>query len=84
MRNWFVSVLVVFAGLSNASLSAQKRAPVIDMHMRTISRSIFPLEPHLRASPARVSPRGLRHRPRRSHCGKPSRQWTAITSFWDF
>jgi len=33
MRNWFVSVLVVFAGLSHAAPSAQKRAPVIDMHM---------------------------------------------------
>src|SRR5688572_31615755 len=33
MRNWFVSVLVVFAGLSHAALSAQKRAPVIDMPM---------------------------------------------------
>ena len=33
MRNGFVSVLVVFAGLSHAALSAQQRAPVIDMHM---------------------------------------------------
>ena len=33
MRNWFVSVIVVFAGLSHAALSAQQRAPVIDMHM---------------------------------------------------
>ena len=33
MRNWFVSVLVVFAGLSHAAPSAQQRAPVIDMHM---------------------------------------------------
>ena len=55
MRNWFVYVLVVFAGLSHAALSAQKRAPVIDMHMLlTISRSSFPLEPHLHASHARA------------------------------
>jgi hypothetical protein len=33
MRNWFVSVLLVLAGLSHAALSAQQRAPVIDMHM---------------------------------------------------
>ena len=33
MRNWFVSVLVVVAGLLHAALSAQQRAPVIDMHM---------------------------------------------------
>ena len=33
MRNWFVSVLVVFAGLSHAAPSAQQRPPVIDMHM---------------------------------------------------
>jgi hypothetical protein len=33
MRNWLVSVLVVFAGLSHAAPSAQRRAPVIDMHM---------------------------------------------------
>jgi uncharacterized protein len=33
MRNWFLSVLVVVAGLSHAPPSAQKRAPVIDMHM---------------------------------------------------
>src|SRR5688572_33081045 len=33
MRNGFVSVLVVFAGLSHAALSAQERPPVIDMHM---------------------------------------------------
>ena len=33
MRNGFVSVLVVFAGLSHAASSAQQRAPVIDMHM---------------------------------------------------
>ena len=33
MRNWFASVVVVFAGLSHASPAAQKRAPVIDMHM---------------------------------------------------
>src|SRR5687767_14404896 len=33
MRNWFVSVLVLCAGLSHAALSAQARAPVIDMHL---------------------------------------------------
>ena len=33
MRNWFVSVLVMFAGLSHAALSAQQRGPVIDMHL---------------------------------------------------
>jgi hypothetical protein len=33
MRNWFVFVLVVSAGVSHAALSAQQRAPVIDMHM---------------------------------------------------
>ena len=33
MRKWFVSVLLVFAGLSHAAPSAQKRATVIDMHM---------------------------------------------------
>ena len=33
MRNGFVSVLVVLAGLSHSALSAQQRAPVIDMHM---------------------------------------------------
>src|SRR5688500_3657957 len=33
MRNWFVSVLVVFAVLSHAALTAKQRAPVIDMHM---------------------------------------------------
>ena len=33
MRNWFGSVLVVFAGLSHAEPSAQQRAPVIDMHL---------------------------------------------------
>jgi uncharacterized protein len=33
MRNWFVSVVGVFAGLSHAAVSAQKGAPVIDMHM---------------------------------------------------
>ena len=32
LRNWLVSVLVVFTGLSHAALSAQQRAPVIDMH----------------------------------------------------
>jgi hypothetical protein len=81
MRNWFVPVLVVFAGLSHAALSAQKRAPVIDMHMHAHH---IPLELHLRASRARVSPKGLRPRPRRNHCGKPSRRWTATTSSWDF
>ena len=33
MRNGFVSVLVVIAGLSHGALSAQKGGPVIDMHM---------------------------------------------------
>ena len=33
MRNGFVSVLFVFAGLSHAASSAQQRAPVIDTHM---------------------------------------------------
>ncbi|HEU4690234.1 MAG TPA: hypothetical protein VFS23_17805, partial [Vicinamibacterales bacterium] len=33
MRNGLVSVLVMLAGLSYAALSAQQRAPVIDMHM---------------------------------------------------
>jgi uncharacterized protein len=33
MRNWLVSVLLVFAGLTHAAPAAQKPAPVIDMHM---------------------------------------------------
>ena len=33
MRNGFVSVLVVYAGLSHAGPSAQQRGPAIDMHM---------------------------------------------------